>query len=131
MGVTVIGIDGWVRDLETLEERADREFPKVVKRGATNIKRDWQAGWEAIKHAPTSLPHLVRGVGYDTDFRSPQWSAEIGVASTNSQAPLAHLIEYGSVNNPPYPAGKTALDLEEPRFIKAAEDAAVALLDES
>jgi hypothetical protein len=131
VGVTVIGFDGLIRDLETLQERADKEFPKVVRHGATNIKRDWRAGWEAIKHAPTSIPHLVRGVGYDEDFRSPQWSAEIGVAETNSQSPLAHLIEFGSVNNPPYPAGKTALDAEEPRFIKAAEDAATALLDES
>jgi len=130
MGVTVVGLDELLHDWETLQERADKEFPKVVHRGASNIKRDWRASWDAIKHEPTSIPHLVHGIGYDTDFRSPHWSAEIGVAETNSQAPLAHLIEFGSVNNPPYPGGRTALSVEEPRFFKAVEDVAAKLLDE-
>ena len=128
MPTIAVGFDGWIRDLETLPERADKAFSKVVERGAHNIKTGWRAGWEAIKHEPTSLPHLVRGIGYDKDFRPPHWSSEIGVASTTSQSPLAHLIEFGSVNNPPYPAGKHALDLEEPRFINAVGDTAVDLL---
>jgi hypothetical protein len=129
MGVRVRGFTELIRDLETLPERADKVFPKVVSKGALNIKTTWRRRWDEIKHPPTHIPRLVSGIGYDTDFHSPKWSAEIGVASTNSQAPLAHLIEFGSIHNAPHPAGKLSLDEEEPRFVQAVADAAVDLLD--
>jgi hypothetical protein len=118
----------WLRDLETLPERADDRFRGVVKRGANNVKVAWRAGWEAIQSTPTHIPHLPRGIGYDTDFASPRWSAEIGVSRANSQSPLAHLIEFGSVNNPPHPAGQAALDAETPKFVRAVIEAGEELL---
>lgn len=129
MGVVVRGLDEFVRDLESLAERARRRFPKVVSRGALNIKTDWRARWDAIKQPRTHIPHLVDGIGYDTDDSPPEWSASIGVARSNSQAPLAHLLEFGSVNNPPYPGGQASLDDEEPRFVQAVAEAAEELLD--
>lgn len=118
----------WQKDLETLQRRAEDAFAKVVTVGAMHIKRDWRAGWEAIQSHPTHIPHLPRGIGYDTDYRPPIWSAEIGVSRHNPQAPLAHLIEFGSVNNRPHPAGQHALDAETPRFVRAIGEVAQELL---
>lgn len=128
MGVTIRGMRELIDDLEAVDERAAEQFPKVLFKGAMNVKEDWQTLWRAIRHMPTSLPHLVRGIGFDTDNKPPRWSAEIGVDARNSQAPLGHIIEYGSVNNRPYPGGQPALDAEEPRFVKAIADVAEEIL---
>lgn len=129
MGVRVSGMRELRIDLETLPARAEKEFPRIVSKGALNVKTDWRARWDAIKRPATHIPHVVSGIGYDTDDAPPRWSAQIGVASTNSQAALAHLLEYGSLNNPPYPGGQDALDAEAPRFEKAIADAAEGLLE--
>jgi len=129
MGVKVRGMRELIHDLESLPARAEKAFPKVVSKGALNIKVDWRARWDAIKHPPTHIPHLVNGIGYDTDDSSPVWSAEIGVASSNSQAPLAHLLEFGSVHNSPHPAGQDSLDVEASRFEKAVGDVGEELLE--
>lgn len=129
MGVRVTGMRELIVDLESLPERAAEEFPKIVSKGALNIKTDWRARWDAVKHAPSHIPHMVGGVGYDTDNAPPVWSATIGVAESNSQSPLAHLLEYGSIKNAPHPAGQESLDAEAPRLEKAVADLAEGLLD--
>lgn len=129
MATRTVGLRELIVDLETLPERAVPKFDGVLSRGALNVKTDWRASWEAIKHPPTHIPHLVGGIGYDTETKPPRWSAEVGVARSNRQSPIAHLLEYGSVNNPPYPGGQAALDAEDPRFVRAVADAAVELLD--
>lgn len=129
MGTRTVGLTALIRDLETLAERAEETFPKVVSKGALNIKTDWRAGWNAIKRYPTHIPHIVSGIGYDTDDSPPEWSASVGVDAANRQAFLAHILEYGTVHNAPYPAGQAALDAEEPLFVKAVGDAGVDLLE--
>jgi hypothetical protein len=132
MGTRMVGMQEWLDDLHTLPERADKEFRTVVSHGALNIKTQWRATWNAAKHFPTHIPHLVQGIGYDTSAHPPEWwSAIIGVAYANRQSAIAHLLEYGSVNNAPIPGGQAALDAEEPRFADAVADAAVRLLDGS
>jgi hypothetical protein len=129
MGVRIHGMRELIADLESLPQRAEKVFPKIVSKGALNIKTAWRADWDGIKHPPTHIPHLVSGVGYDTESKPPTWSAEIGVNPRNSQAPLAHLVTYGSINNAPHDAGLHALDAEDPRFVQAIADAAEQLLD--
>lgn len=130
MGTRTIGLQELIRDLETLEERSEKAFPPVLSRGALNIKTTWRASWEAAKRHPTHIPHLVQGIGYDTDSHPPEWySARIGVAYANRQSPLAHLLEYGSIHNAPIPGGQAALDAEEEPFVQAVADTAVRLLD--
>lgn len=129
MTVRVKGLRELRIHLETLPERADKELPKVVRKGALKIKTDWRARWDAVKHPPTHIPHLVSGIGYDTDDSPPVWSAQIGVAARNSQSAIAHLLEYGSVHNAPHPAGQDSLDAEAPRFEEAVADAAEGLLE--
>lgn len=131
MGVKVRGLDELIRDFETLPERARKALPMIVKRGAGNIKDDWRASWLRMESHPTAIPHLVRGIGYDMVNLRDRWRAEIGVSASNSQAPLAHLIAYGTLgHNAPHDAGLHALDAEDPRFVHYVADKAVDLLEE-
>ncbi len=130
MGVTVVGLDELIHDLERVQSDGPPKFRKVVAKGARNIKVEWKRRWlPRIGGGAMNLPHIVRGIGYDTDETATTFSAEIGVSRTNSQAPLAHFPEYGSIKNAPNPGGLPSLLEEEPRFVRAVADAAVDLLE--
>ena len=79
MGVTVSGMDGWLADLDSLPERADKAFIPIMKRAGGNIKDDWSARWTAMPHA--HIPHLipVQAFIYDTDKNGFTYSVEVGV----------------------------------------------------
>ncbi len=129
MGAQVHGMDEWIADLESLPERAPKMFRPIVSRAGVQIKRDWKARWEAIRKTRTHLPHLPRGIGYDTSEKDDVYSLSVGVNPTNRQAFLAKVIEYGTPTSAPHPGGQPALDAEIPRLMKAAEKAAADLLD--
>lgn len=129
MGVTVTGLDALIHDLERVPAEAARKFPRVVGRGALNIKNAWRRRWSPIGQAPHDLPHLRRGIGYDTRERPTYTYAVIGINPLNPQAPLAHFPEFGSINNPPMPGGLPSLLEEEPRFVNAVADAAEQMLE--
>lgn len=130
MGVHVVGLDELIRDLERVQTEGPKKFRKVVSKGALNIKVEWRRRWSPeIGRPPQNLPHVVRGIGYDLDETATAYSAEIGVDRLNSQAPLAHFPEYGSVRNAPMPGGLPSLLEEEPRFVRAVADVAVELLE--
>lgn len=129
MGVTVTGLAELEADLERIVADGPKHWRPIVSKGALNIKLAWRRRWTPIGAPPHNAPHLARGVGYDTDEHGTRFRAEIGVARTNPQAPLAHFPEYGSVKNPPMPGGLPSLLEEEPRFVNAIADKAVALLE--
>jgi hypothetical protein len=129
VGVSVSGMDGWLRDLDTLPERADKAFVPIMKRAGGNIKDDWSARWSAMPHA--HIPHLVRvsALSYDVDSRSGKYSLEVGVRAERLQARLASFIEFGTLTSHPHPAGQPALDAEAPRMAEYAEKVGADLLD--
>jgi hypothetical protein len=129
VGVRVTGLDEWIRDLETLPKRAPEAFRPVMKRAGQNMKTDWRTRWEAIRHEPTHLPHLPRGIGYDTDDDGVTYGVEVGVNPANAQAFLAEIIEYGTLRTAGHPAGVAVLEAEVPRAQAAVEKAAADLLD--
>lgn len=129
MGTTTRGLDELIADLESLPERARKAFPPVVSRGAVQIKLDWKARWKAITSPRTHIPHLLRGIGYDTTNTADRFSAEIGVDPKNRQAFLARVIEEGTLTSPPHPGAVPALDAEDPKFVEAVAKVAVDLLD--
>lgn len=130
--VRIVGMDELIRDLEEFPEKSRPGFKRVVAKGALNIKMAWRKRWlPEIGKPPQNLPHVVRGIGYDTDETSHSFSAEIGVIATNPQASLAFFPEYGSINNPPMPGGQPSLDEEDPRFVDAVADAAVDYFDDT
>jgi hypothetical protein len=128
--VRIVGLDELIRDLEEFPVKSRPAFKRVVAKGALNIKLAWRRRWSPeIGRPPQNLPHVVRGIGYDTDENSHSFSAQIGVAASNPQAALAHFPEFGSVNNAPMPGGQPSLDEEDPRFVDAVADAAVDYFD--
>lgn len=128
--VQIHGLDELIRDLEEFPEKSRPKFKAVVAKGAVNIKMEWRRRWSPeVGKPPQNLPHVVRGIGYDTDETSHGFSAEIGVHASNPQAALAHFPEFGSVNNAPMPGGQPSLDEEDPRFVDAVADAAVDYFD--
>lgn len=124
------GLDELMRDLERVPVDGPPKFRAVVSKGALNVKTEWRRRWASISPDPGAHgKHLKRGINYDTEWGQEDFSAEIGVDDLNPQAPLAHFAEFGSIKNPPFPGGKPALDLEEPRFVDASGDVGVELLE--
>lgn len=130
MGLHVTGMDSWLRDLETLPERAPKEFRQVVSRAGVQIKLDWKARWEAITHPKGHIPHLLRSLGYDLSEKGPVFTATVGVASGRPQTRLASIIEYGSLTSAPHPAGQISLEAEIPKMERFALKVAGDLLEE-
>jgi hypothetical protein len=128
----VVRIDGangaeiLAADLDQAAAKALPEVRKVLQKGALNIKTDWRRAWTGLEHAP-ALPYAIT---YDTEETPTRVSAEIGADKEKRQGSLANLIEYGSVNNPPNPAGARALLNEEPRLEKALGDVLEGLTDQ-
>lgn len=122
-----INVDGLTEVVTTLSKAASRALPEtaaVAGRGALNIKKDWQARWKGLKHAP-ALPYAV---GYDVGFGLRSVFAVIGPDKGKRQGALGNLLEFGSVNNAPTPGGLPALATEAPKFERALEDLTERLL---
>lgn len=119
----------WENDLGRIGRELMPEARKVVSKGALNVKRGWARRWEGH----STIRHLPRSVNYDVDEGPSMVEAEIGPDLVRTQAPLAHIIEfgnveYGTLRNAPIPGGQPALDEEEPRFVKAVADLAERIL---
>lgn len=87
----------------------------VTARGAMNIKRDWQAAWAGMRHAP----FLAAAVSYDTGLWAAGAWAEIGPDKARKQGALGNVIEFGTAKNAPNPGGEPALQAEDARFVQA------------
>lgn len=92
----------------------------VVSKGSLNIKN------EARKNAPGDghAKHYPSSINYDVLEDDNEIQGEIGPVEGRRQWGLGNLLEYGSSHNPPHPHIEPALDHEEPRFVRAAEDLA-------
>jgi hypothetical protein len=105
-------------DLRAHSRKTPAAAVQVVSKGALNIKNDWRKAWSGLAHAP-SLPAAIT---YDTTIRVSDVEAEIGPDKARRQGSLGNIVEFGTAKNPPNPGGAPALEREEPRFVKAAED---------
>lgn len=116
----------WIDHLEKVPELAAQKFPKVIARGAVQIKLDWRARWMGHPH----IKALPFAIGYD-QYSGKTWSrAVIGPDKLKNQGPLGNLIEFefGSPKSHPIPAGLPALLAEEPRLVNALADLAVEII---
>ncbi|MGH3504319.1 MAG: hypothetical protein ACRDQA_25985 [Nocardioidaceae bacterium] len=115
-------------DLDKAAEKVHAETRKVVSKGALNIKRDWRQKWH--RDLDLYARRLYLSVGYDLTSTPTTESAQIGPDADNDrmQGPLGGIIEYGSVNNAPIPAGRPALEKETPKFERALAKMAERLL---
>jgi hypothetical protein len=111
----------------SLEKSADDvvdTMRPVVAKGALNIKKDMQADAEGHPHSPA----FPAAISYDTKVLRDEISAEIGPDKTKRQGALGNILYFGTSKNPAVLDINGPLDTEEPKFIKAIEDAIEDLL---
>lgn len=105
-----------LNELRAVLEGAQRdvvpEARKVLAKAALNVKQDAQRKASGIRHAPA----YPRSIGYDTTWVGTLGQAEIGPDKGKRQGALGNILEYGTVNNPPYAHLGPALDYEGPNF---------------
>lgn len=108
--------------VESAFQGINGDFRDVVKKAALNVKTDWAAQWGASRH----LPYLGASVSFDTTHSGPVHTAEIGPDKLRRQGPLGTIIEdaAGRARNRATHAGNRAGRREEPRFVRAAGEAA-------
>ena len=112
-----IGLAQLSRELRAVANLAPEEVAKIVKKGAQNIKTDW-ARRMRMREKHGHIPHLPKSIGYDVAKTKYGARATIGPNKQASQGPLAHLLEFGSVNNAPHNDGGAALMAEAPNFYR-------------
>jgi hypothetical protein len=79
MGLKVVGMDSWRRDLETLPERAEKAIKPVMSRAGVQIKLDWKRRWTAAGSPSVGhIPHLIRALGYDLSQKGTLFAVTIG-----------------------------------------------------
>lgn len=110
-----------------LDKSADDVFDTmrpVVQKGALNIKKDLQA--EATGHA--RFRYLPAAISYDTTATQSEIRAEIGPDKDKRGGAIANILYFGTANNAAVLDINGPLDREEPKYIKAVEDAIEDLL---
>lgn len=110
-----------------LDKAADDVFDKmrpVVAKGALNIKRDLQADAQGHPH----FPAFPASISYETKALRNEISAEIGPDKDKRQGALGNILYFGTSKNPAVLDINGPLDREEPRLVKAIEDAIEDLL---
>jgi hypothetical protein len=122
VGVSVDASDArrFAADLTAATQRVVDQAPKVVERGALNIKNQMRDAMRSSAH----FKGAARSISYD--MRDGGFEAEIGPVTGPGGVPgdLAHLAYFGgsrggggTVEDP-----QAALDAEVPRFEKALLD---------
>lgn len=111
----------FAEDLGRASSRVAREVPKVVERGALNVKRRMQADAQA-SHSGHAR-HFARSISYDRASHGLRGIAfEIGPDKDRAQGALGNLLYFGSAKNAPTLDIQAGLIEEQPRFIKALGD---------
>jgi len=116
----ISGLNELVADLTAAPGRAQRKVDGVVRKGAVNVKQDWQQRASGLAHAPLYPASITFDVGWERG----SYVAEVGPDKDLPQGALGNLIEYGSANSPPHGDGSAAIDTEAPKFLRAMEDLA-------
>lgn len=114
-------------DLEDVPADAHGNIVKATEftaRGIKDTSRDFAGG---IAHAP----HYPAAITYDIDDHGVGVgvSAEIGPDKDRRQGALGNILEYGTVNNPPYAHLGPALDIWTPDLEQGLEKAAADALE--
>jgi hypothetical protein len=108
---------------KTADDVADKMRP-VVSKGALNIKRDLQTEARGHPH----FPAFPNAISYDTASTQSEISAEIGPDKDKRQGALGNILYFGTSKNPAVLDINGPLDREEPKFLKAVENAIEDLL---
>jgi hypothetical protein len=110
----------WSARYDAGRRESGKEFRSITNMAGLRVKTEWRRSWSGLRHAPS----LADAITYDLTSRGMAvHEVEVGPDKDRRQGALGNLIEFGSINNPPHPAGLRAALREEPRFVRAAERA--------
>ncbi len=113
-------------DLGAVPSIAGRYIRSAVETTARHIRDDWREAADGMAHAPAfpaSITYDIASMAHvSLDFSSIR--AEIGPDKDRAQGALGNLIEFGSVNNPPWGLGHGALQRYEDDFQRGLQIAA-------
>jgi hypothetical protein len=120
-------------ELDGVGDRLPATIRPVVARASLNIKNDARARIGRSPH----IPMYASTITYDTEETVTSVTAEIGpdkdktVGGGPFRTPgnLGNILEYGTGDTAPIPHLGPALDAEEPRFVRALEDAIAEAID--
>ena len=121
------GLDRLVADLAEVRENAHENIVKAATFTSNGIKKTARQFASGIAHAP----HYPYAIGYDVDDLGvgKGVKTEIGPDKDLRQGALGNILEYGTVNNPPYAHLGPALDRWSPDFTEGLEKAAADALE--
>lgn len=125
MTVDVSDLKKFAEDLEAMSRQVIEESPKVVKKGAQNIKNAARKNLGRHK----SMPRLQGAITYDVtggDIKVRGGVTEAEIGPDQSISGLGVGVEFGSVHHAPMPFLHPAFDAESPKFEAAAEAVVVA-----
>jgi hypothetical protein len=119
-------LDDLIRDLTIAATAVGQAMRPALQASAQAIKEDWQNTWpwSGTQHLSLRGGGPSLRIGFETKVAPFEAYAEIGVnrgdgSSSARAGKLAHLIEFGSVNNAPHPGGGPALAKQVPVFTAA------------
>lgn len=95
-------------DLESVPERLQAPFEKVVEKGALNVKN----GMKADAHNSGHYRYFASSITYDRDGLE----AEIGPDKGRTQGALGNILYFGTSNNAPVLDINGPLNREAPEF---------------
>ena len=96
----------------------------VVQKGALNIKKDMQVDASGHPH----FPYLPAAINYDTTATNSEIRAEIGPDKDKRGGAIANVLYFGTSKNAAVLDINGPLDSEEPKYLKAIENAIEDLL---
>ncbi|SBT63928.1 hypothetical protein GA0070622_0896 [Micromonospora sediminicola] len=113
--------------LEQVPADAHRNLVKATEFSARGIKDTSREFASGLAHAPD----YPQAITYDVDDRGAGdgVAAEIGPEKERRQGALGNILEYGTINNPPYAHLGPALDIWTPDWEHGLEKAAADALD--
>lgn len=113
-------------DLRGAGQRFSDQVPRILKRGANNIKKDAKARLGS-QISGVYLPHYPRAITYDitTAHQGSRVTAEIGPETDKLQGGMGPGVEFGSANHAPIPHLTPAFEAEVPKTQAQLQAAAI------
>ena len=104
-------------DLSNAPAAANRNVKKAIQFTATEIKQDWRQGAER-----TGLTGYAASIDYDLKFPGSAIESEIGPNLGRNQGSFGFVEDApGGVRSAPQHAGRSALEANEPDFVRGLE----------
>lgn len=130
ISIDTSGFDAYAGDLKLAVAEIGAEIPKVVGRGALNVKNEWNKAFWDSEH----FKGIGGTVSYDTKVTAQFVEAEVGPDKerhpglpgpprAKRAAPLANIAHFGGANGGGGTVAdpQTFLDHEEPRLLAALD----------